>query len=87
MDGAMYPLLILMEGHMRKVSLAIAAAMLAASLPALAQENESREHSAMQHYGGHGRHMHRGWSGVSGGGPVRSVCWIWNGLAWAWVCR
>ncbi len=43
----MYPLLILMEGHMRKFPLAIAAALLAASLPAWAQENESREHSAM----------------------------------------
>ncbi len=74
---------------MRKLSLLIAAALLASSLPTMAQENESREHSAMQHIGGHGRHMHRAWgsSGPSGGGPARS-CWQWNDfVGWQWVCR
>ncbi len=73
---------------MRKLLLLIAATLLASSVPTMAQENESREHSAMQHYGGHGRHMHRDWSNAYGRGHVHSVCWQWDNFeGWRWVCR
>ncbi len=71
---------------MRKFSRLIAAALFAAS-PALAQDI-GREHAGMQHYGGHGRHMHRDWSGVGGRGHVHSICWQWDEMeGWRWVCR
>jgi hypothetical protein len=72
---------------MRKLSLVIVAS-LAATLPAMAQSEEHREHSAMQHIGGHYRHMHRDWSGTEGRGHVHSVCWDWDvAEGWVWNCN
>lgn len=72
---------------MQKLSLLIAALSLAASVPAMAQSEEHREHSAMQHIGGHYRHMHRDWSPVEGH-HVHNVCWEWDlAEGWVWVCR
>lgn len=55
---------------MPKTSLMTAALLLIAALPAIAQTEESRRHSAMQHLGGHWRHGHRDWSGSRG----RAIC-------------
>jgi hypothetical protein len=73
---------------MPKFSLLIAAALLATSLPAMAQSEEHREHSAMQHIGGHWRHQHRDWSGSSGQpAHVHNVCWDWDvARGWVWNC-
>ncbi|GLI95127.1 hypothetical protein LMG27198_41190 [Methylocystis echinoides] len=72
---------------MRKLSLSIAALLFAASGPAMAQSDENREHSAMQHIGGHYRHMHRDWSGQEGR-HTHSVCWNWDpGHGWVWSCN
>lgn len=71
---------------MRKVTFLIAALSLATSLPAMAQSEEHREHSAMQHIGGHYRHMHRDWSQQEGR-HTHSVCWDWDpGEGWVWNC-
>lgn len=73
---------------MRKISLLIAASLLMASQPAMAQREEHREHSRMQHIGGHGRHSHRDWSETGGRGHVHNVCWEWDVVqGWQWVCR
>lgn len=65
----------------------MAAILLATTLPAASQSEEHREHSAMQHLGGHYRHMHRDWSKQQGR-HVHSVCWDWDeGEGWVWICR
>lgn len=46
---------------MRKIILSIIASMFVFTGPAMAQSEEHREHSAMQHIGGHWRHGHRDW--------------------------
>lgn len=72
---------------MRKISLLVAAALVVAAIPAMAHDQQT-DHSRMQHYGGHGRHMHRDWSGIGGRGHVHSVCWEWDAMqGWEWVCR
>jgi hypothetical protein len=73
---------------MSKSALITAAFLLAATLPAMAQSDESRRHSAMQHIGGHWRHGHRDWSETQGRGHVHNVCWEWDAVnGWEWVCR
>lgn len=58
------------------------------SLPAVAQTQEHREHSSMQHLGGHWRHSHRDWSGAGGRGHVHNVCWEWDhAQGWVWTCN
>ncbi|WP_424363239.1 hypothetical protein [Methylocystis parvus] len=72
---------------MRKISIFIAASMLATTAPAMAQSEERREHSAMQHIGGHWRHSHRDWSEQEGR-HVHSVCWDWDAAqGWVWTCN
>ncbi|MBL1256631.1 hypothetical protein [Methylocystis sp. Sn-Cys] len=72
---------------MPKRLMMMAALLLATTLPAASQSLEHREHSAMQHLGGHYRHMHRDWSGEKGR-HVHSVCWDWDeGEGWVWICR
>ncbi len=73
---------------MSKISLVTAALLFMATLPAIAQSEESRRHSAMQHLGGHWRHGHRDWSGSEGRSHVHNVCWEWDpAQGWQWVCR
>jgi hypothetical protein len=64
----------------------LAAAMLWASL---AQAGTWRDGRHLPDYGGHGRHMHRDWSGgyYGGGGHVHGPCWAWDQGQWVWVCR
>lgn len=67
----------------------LAAAMLWAPL---AQSGTSHHGRYLPDYGGHGRHMHRDWSGGSGyyglgGGPVHGPCWVWDQGHWVWVCQ
>jgi hypothetical protein len=72
---------------MRKLSLLIAAVLLAAAAPAMAQSDEHREHSTMQHIGGHSRHMHRDWSEQEGR-HVHNACWDWDvAHGWVWNCN
>ncbi len=72
---------------MRKIALVLVASVLLSPLPARAQD-EAGDHSRMQHYGGHGRHLHRDWSGAGGRGHMHNVCWQWNELrGWEWFCR
>lgn len=75
---------------MHKLSLVIAGLLLVATLPAIAQDGaaDRARHSAMQHQGGHSRHMHRDWSGTGGRGHAHNVCWEWDIInGWEWVCR
>jgi hypothetical protein len=70
---------------MRNAALLIAALSLAGNLPAMA--HDSRDHSAMQHIGGHYRHMHRDWS-QDRGQHVHNICWQWDvAEGWVWTCR
>ncbi len=67
----------------------LAAAMLWAPL---AQSGTSHHGRYLPDYGGHGRHMHRDWSGGSGyyglgGGRVHGPCWVWDQGHWVWVCQ
>jgi hypothetical protein len=72
---------------MRRIILPLIASWLALAGLAVAQSEEHREHSAMQHLGGHWRHSHRDWSQQEGR-HVHSVCWDWDaGRGWGWVCR
>ena len=62
----------------------LAAAMLWASL---AQAGTSHHGRYLPDYGGHGRHLHRDWSGGSdyygqGGGHVHGPCWVWDQGQW-----
>ncbi|WP_442755248.1 hypothetical protein ACNHKD_00865 [Methylocystis sp. JAN1] len=71
---------------MRKlVTILSAAAILASSLPALAQGG--REFGDIQRYGGHWRYQHRDWSGLYGR-PDPGVCWLWDDRTgqWLWTC-
>lgn len=71
---------------MRKILMLIAASLMAASTPALAQSRLHRDESAMQDIGGHFRYMHRDWS-VQKGRHVNSICWDWDpGEGWVWNC-
>ncbi len=71
---------------MRKLLLFVTASLLAANAPAMAQSEEHREHSAMQHIGGHWRHGHRDWSQQEGR-HVHNVCWDWDATqGWVWNC-
>lgn len=55
--------------------------------PVIAQSEEHREHSAMQHIGGHWRHSHRDWSQQENR-HVHNVCWDWDAAqGWVWNCR
>lgn len=73
---------------MSKTLLVIAATLVVATLPAMAQSEERRRHSAMPHIGGHYRHMHRDWSDAQGRGHVHNICWQWDPVeGWEWVCR
>ncbi len=73
---------------MRKLSILVAGCLLASAVPASASHEENRKHSAMQHIGGHARHMHRDWSGSQGRGHVHNICWDWDALeGWVWTCR
>ncbi len=70
---------------MLRLSIALAA-MLALSVPAMAQELQ--EHDPQTHGmvpGGHGRHMHRDWSAP--GQHRHNVCWHRHHGKWVWVCR
>lgn len=72
---------------MRSLPFFVAALVLAANVPAKAQSDEHREHSAMQHIGGHWRHSHRDWSQQEGR-HVHNVCWNWDPAAgWIWNCN
>ncbi len=65
----------------------LAAAMLWASL---AQAGTFHHGRYLPDYGGHGRHMHRDWSGYygyGGGMPFSGPCWVWDQGHWVWVCR
>jgi hypothetical protein len=72
---------------MRKLAFLIAALSLAGNFSAMAHDDTSRDHSAMQHIGGHYRHMHRDWS-QDQGRHVHNVCWQWDiADGWIWTCR
>jgi len=73
---------------MARLSFPLVVSLFIASAPAMAQSEEHREHSAMQHIGGHGRHMHRDWSETGGRGHVHNICWQWDAVeGWVWTCR
>lgn len=59
----------------------------------LAQAGTWHHGKYLPDYGGHGRHMHRDWSGgygyygYGGRGHVHSPCWTWDQGHWVWICR